>query len=707
MTPPKTILLLEDDPVTAMLTIAAVESFGYKVMHTDTGEKAVKIALENRSIDLILSDIDLGPGIDGPEAARIIRAQKDIPIVFLTSHSEKEYVDRVKKITRYGYVVKNSGNFVLESSLEMAFQLFESQKKLEESQRRYLTIVRAAPDPIAIHREGKVIYVNPACIRLMGGASAQEEDLLDQSILKFVHPDYTQIVIERTRLVTEKQTSVPLAEIKYIKLDGSVIDVEVLSTHIEYDGQPAIQVFFRDITERKRSTNQLRLQGAALNAAANAIFITNRAGAIEWANPAVKDLTGYTTNEVVGKNPREILKSGKHNKAFYKNLWDTIIDGRVWHGEMINRRKDGSLYDEEFTITPVRNEKNAIDHFIAIKQDITKRKKVEDELRKLSQVVDQSPVSIVITDLEGNIEYVNPRALELTGYTGDELLGENPRILKSGKTSVKEYKVLWATILRGKTWKGVLLNKKKNGELFWEDTIISPIKNKLGIMTHFLSVKEDITDRKIAEEKVSNLLREKEILLKEVHHRIKNHMNNIIGFFMLQEQTLKDSQAKSVLQDARSRVQSMMVLYDRLYRSVDLQALPFNDYFSPLIDQLICDFPNAKSVQIKKSLTDVSVSPDILYPLGIIANEIITNAMKYAFVDRRYGTISITAEIHRKRGWIEIADDGVEMPKSISLQKSTGFGLQLIRMMAKQIKGKVKIIRSHGTTFRIEFPVVS
>ncbi len=140
-----------------------------------------------------------------------------------------------------------------------------------------------------------------------------------------------------------------------------------------------------DITERKRVEEVLGLQSAALDAAANAIVITDREGAIQWANPAFTALTGYIAAEAVGKNPRELVKSGQHDQVFYKDLWDTILAGQIWRGELINRRKDGRLYDEEMTITPLQDEHGQISHFIAIKQDITERRRAEEALRESEQ----------------------------------------------------------------------------------------------------------------------------------------------------------------------------------------------------------------------------------------------------------------------------------------------------------------------------------
>lgn len=161
--------------------------------------------------------------------------------------------------------------------------------------------------------------------------------------------------------------------------DGRSIAVEFVSNVYLANGKKVIQCNIRDITGRKHTEARLGLQSAALEAAANAIAITDRAGSIEWVNPAFCDLTGYTAEEVAGKNLRDLVKSGQHDTAFYRQLWETISSGQVWQGEIINRRKNGSLYTEEQTITPVRDANGEIRHFVAVKQDITERRRATDE----------------------------------------------------------------------------------------------------------------------------------------------------------------------------------------------------------------------------------------------------------------------------------------------------------------------------------------
>src|SRR5690606_22151819 len=144
------------------------------------------------------------------------------------------------------------------------------------------------------------------------------------------------------------------------------------------DGEPReIVGAWSDVSERKETEQALRLQSAALSAAANAIVITDLEGRIEWANPAFTTVTGYTLAESLGRNPRDLVRSGTHDAGFYRELWQTLLAGKVWHGELTNRRKDGTLYPEEMTITPVRGANGRIAHFIAIKRDLSEKKRLE------------------------------------------------------------------------------------------------------------------------------------------------------------------------------------------------------------------------------------------------------------------------------------------------------------------------------------------
>ena len=184
---------------------------------------------------------------------------------------------------------------------------------------------------------------------------------------------------------------------------------------------------YQDITERKQAEEALRLQSAALESSANAIVITDTTGAIEWVNPAFTQLTGYTAAEAGGKNPRELVKSGQHDPAFYKEIWDKILVGQVWQGELVNRKKDSSLYTEELTITPVRNQQGIISHFVAIQQDISARKALEAENRKLTEQFYQVQKMESIGLLAGGIAHdFNNLLVPITGYAEMGLMSTPP-----------------------------------------------------------------------------------------------------------------------------------------------------------------------------------------------------------------------------------------------------------------------------------------
>ncbi len=226
--------------------------------------------------------------------------------------------------------------------------------------------------------EGLLEEISPSITALSRGQFARE-DLLGKSIYDFYAAPRSR---ETLLQVLREKGSVTDYLIDLKNRDGSLIPCS-LSARLLSDvtGQPHnIAGTLRDISARKQAEQVLQLQGAALAAAANAIIITDIRGTIEWANPAYCTLTGYALKEVLGKNPRDLVKSGVQTAAFYQDLWTTILAGRVWHGELVNRRKDGSLYTEETTITPVHNDAGEISDLISIKQDITDQKEMKLQL---------------------------------------------------------------------------------------------------------------------------------------------------------------------------------------------------------------------------------------------------------------------------------------------------------------------------------------
>jgi len=231
------------------------------------------------------------------------------------------------------------------------------------------------------------------------------------------------------------------------------------------------------------------------------VLITNAEGMILYVNAAFEELTHYRPEDVVGQTPR-IHKSGKHDDGFYEQLWQTLTSGQVFQAEFSNRKKTGEIYQLQETISPFRDEHGQVIYYISLGQDLTRSQHRDVELQKLALVAEQSADHVIITTPDGVIEYVNRAFEELTGFSREEAIGKKPNIIKSGQHPQSFYSALWGTVLAGKVFRGVSINKKKNGDLYYEEKTITPIKDPDGQIICFVSVGRDITERMHAEEEL-------------------------------------------------------------------------------------------------------------------------------------------------------------------------------------------------------------
>jgi PAS domain S-box-containing protein len=270
-------------------------------------------------------------------------------------------------------------------------QKLRAEETLRQSEARYRAVADSANDAIiTADGAGNIVGWNQGAERIFG---YMEAEILGQPLTRLMPHGYRDPHTEGMRRVTAggaRHIIGKTVELEGLRKDGSAFPLELSLADWQADAGHFYTGIIRDITRRRRSEESLRLQSAALEAAANAIVITDHHGTIQSVNSAFTALTGYTAQEVVGQNPR-ILRGGNHDEAFYRNLWQTISSGQVWSGELTNRRKDGSLYAEEMTITPLRDADGVIARYIAIKQDITARKRAAAELESIhKQLVEAS-----------------------------------------------------------------------------------------------------------------------------------------------------------------------------------------------------------------------------------------------------------------------------------------------------------------------------
>lgn len=254
-----------------------------------------------------------------------------------------------------------------------------AEKALRESESLYRSILKASPDIIAItDMDYRIRMASPSTFTMFG--YMREEDMLGHLIIDFIVPEDREIVVSSLAIMQKGIFTGP-EQFRGLRSDGTVFDIEANGRFIsDTNGQHTGVIFIvRNISERKRAEAERERLIAAIEQVAETVVITDSEGTIQYANPAFERITGYSRNEALGQNPR-ILKSGKHDEAFYKAIWDTLVEGKTWEGRFINKRKDGGIFIEEATISPVRDTSGAIINYVAVKRDITRELKTEQQL---------------------------------------------------------------------------------------------------------------------------------------------------------------------------------------------------------------------------------------------------------------------------------------------------------------------------------------
>jgi PAS domain S-box-containing protein len=376
------------------------------------------------------------------------------------------------------------------------FTLRASLQKQRETQEKLQLMSGASFEGLYFTEKTRIMEVNDQFVALTGYSS---REIFCKSILSIVPPELAPMVAKHYSEVPEAIYEHPI-----IKKDGTLILVEVRSRMLKHRGTHIRASAMRDITRERNAVEQMRLQVAALRAAANSVMITDCEGVIRWINPAFTKLTGYSETEALGQNPR-MLKSDLQNPTYYADLWKTVTSGGTWQGVVVNKRKDGSLYDEEMTITPVADGAGKVTHFVAIKQDVTQRNKTQaalyDSEQRFRGIFDQAGTGIVLGALDGRCIMANRAACEFIGRSEAELVQ-----LKLEDIVYQEdlhlTKGLGSKLASGElaVYRIERRYVRADGAIVWGSASVSSVRDPSGKPEYLIGVIVDITDRKKAEE---------------------------------------------------------------------------------------------------------------------------------------------------------------------------------------------------------------
>jgi PAS domain S-box-containing protein len=509
------VLLVEDSEIDAQLIVRALKKAGYDVdaERVETVEQ-MRASLEQRHWDIVISDYNL-PQFDGLSALRLLRARGlDLPFILVSGAIGEDIAVSAIKEGADDYLLKDRmarlGPAVTHAlqERELREQKRRAEEALRQSENRFRALIENSTDGIVLlDPDGTVLYASQATTRILGGTA---DEWLGGNVFSRVHPDDLPHLFERFSRLVQTPGEIMAAQCRYRHKDESWRWLEVVGQNLLAEPSVgAIVVNHHDITVRKQAEARLRLQSAALEAAANGIVITDRQGTILWVNPAFTRLTGYTAEEAIGQTPR-ILQSGQEDRAFYQALWDSILAGQVWRGEIVNRRKDGSLYTEEMIITPVRDTLGEISHFIDIKQDITERKRAEAALRDSEEyfrsLIENVSDIITVLDSAGTILYESPSIERVLGYKPEELLGQNAfewvhpeELAHTAEAFARGFQSAESTPLVEARF------RHKDGSWRVVEMIGKPARDRSGQTIGIVNTR-DITQRKRAEEETRLLL---------------------------------------------------------------------------------------------------------------------------------------------------------------------------------------------------------
>ena len=452
-------------------------------------------------------------------------------------------------------------------------------------------------------------------------------------------------------------------------------------------------------------------------------------------NPAFAIKHGYNVEELIGKPSIEVFAPEVREK--FKEQMETVNQQGHLNFESVHIRKDGTTFPVEVDATAVKDEQGNVLFRIVIVVDISAYKNAEDQLRKLSRAVEQSPVSIVITDTNANIEYANQKAFETTGYTLDELKGQNPRVLKSGELKASDYELLWETITAGKTWSGIFHNKRKDGTLYWEKASISPVFNSSGDVTHYVAVKEDITEKKKAEDdlisseaKLKEANATKDKLFSIIAHDLRGPIGNFIPVLELLtgDPSLTEEERTDLMNGLVLGSKSAFILLENLLhwassQSNRIKIVPAHYFINEILNRnihLLSPAAFNKSINISLySPKELSVYID-KESIDLVVRNLLSNSIKFT---REGGEIVISTRESGDFIKVEVADNGVGIPNEIAenlflsnsfystqgtnREKGSGLGLAMCRDFVERNGGKIHVESTlgQGSKFIFTLPV--
>lgn len=618
--------------------------------------------------------------------------------------------------------------------------LFEQEEKhsildkIQSSEEKYRLLVDNQTDLVVkTDTNGKFLFANPAYCTLF---EKTEEELIGESFKPLVHEDDLPEVEMAVAKLFVPPYRCNYQERAKTKFGWRWIEWEAKAV-IEDGRVSALIGAGRDITERKNAEIKLKESEEKYRMLVEnthaLLFSTDTKGRFTYLNEAAANTLGSTVEKIMGRFYLQFVHPDDRkavHQAFTRQLTHASPDHFTEFRFVGQNGQTGWL---KFLVNPliINNQTTGL---TGVALNITESKLVEEELTKLKRAIEQSSVSIVITNKNGDIEYVNPFFTKLTGYTFDELKGKNPRLLKSNLHSPAFYKKIWEDILQGKDWVGEIYNIKKNGEAYWESTIISPIVNRQGVITHFVAIQEDITEKKklvedliTAKEKAEEMNKVKSLFFANMSHELRTPMIGILGNAELLELDIINEEQLNMIRTIRK---SALRLHETLNSILDISKIEVEGV-NTMISEVEVNDVVAESIGLFKAAAEekglrinfirkndnIKLNTDDNL-LTKIVNNLVNNAIKYTDA----GYINVSTSLNNGYAKIEVEDTGIGIDsENLNLifepfrqtsegysrrYEGTGLGLTITKKFVEVLGGSINVQseKGKGSVFTISIP---
>ena len=616
--------------------------------------------------------------------------------------------------------------------VQICIDITEKQKAdetLKQSESKFRAVAETLRAGILIIKDENIVYCNPYTLEISGYTM---DEMKNMKFWDIVHPESREAIIKRVKARYENIQVSRDYEFKVITKSNEIRWVRANAELMDYEGEKAVLSIIIDITEIKQAESALILSETKFRAVAESMpaeIVIYQGSKFIYANPYAEILTGYSVEEIVGSE-------------FWKFTHPDFMEAVKERGM---KRLEGKASTDryEIKILTKSGEEKWIDYSASLLElngapavvgtavDITQRKQAESALSEseeryrafirqcsegIYRIEFREPINtrtgideqIANMFESGYIAECNEITAKMYGYqNSNELTGkEVGHFLISSEKANHEY-------LRDFIKSGYRTYNKQSNEIDKDGQTVYFANNSIGILENsFLKriwvTRKEITDMKKSEEMLRHSLSEKEVLLKEIHHRVKNNLQIITSLLKLQSAYITDEKSKDLFKESQNRVQSMSLIHQRLYQSKDLGSINLHEYAKTLVNQIMQSFGiDFNKILVHINADKIIMTIDNAIPCGLIINELVTNSLKHAFPDGRKGNIKLDVAGIENYYLIEFSDDGVGISKDFDIIRTNTFGLKLVKTLVDQVKGNICIKSDGGTHFSIRFPNIS